>query len=139
MRASWVILLFFVLTGCEPKVDKEKLPHLNGYWEIEKVAFPDGSSKSYSVNALVDFIQIEGTEGYRKKVQPQLDGTFRTSDDAEKFSVLEISGRLILQYVNAELSWEETLVALSENRFEVVNASGISYQYKRYQPLKIDP
>lgn len=139
MKKILGIVFLILLAGCASGVDAEKLPLLNGYWEIEKVVFPDGSSKSYTVNTAVDFIQIEGREGYRKKVQPEIGGTYRTSDDAEKFSVVEKSGQLLIQYTNADITWEETLVSLSEDRFVVVNDSGTSYHYKRYQSLNIDP
>ncbi|MBT8203944.1 MAG: hypothetical protein KJO20_01065 [Eudoraea sp.] len=138
MKNSFGILLFVLLAGCSPKVDVDKLPKLNGYWEIEKVVFPDGSTKTYEVNASVDFIQINGKEGFRKKMQPQFDGSFRTSDDAERFTVIDKSGILIMSYANAEQTWEETLVALMDDQFEVVNQAGISYHYKRYQPLNLN-
>ncbi|MBT8211281.1 MAG: hypothetical protein KJP14_12210 [Eudoraea sp.] len=138
MKNSFGILLFVLLAGCSPKVDVDKLPKLNGYWEIEKVVFPDGSTKAYEVNASVDFIQINGKEGFRKKMQPQFDGSFRTSDDAERFTVIDKSGILIMSYANAEQTWEETLVALMDDQFEVVNQAGISYHYKRYQPLNLN-
>ncbi|MBT8179328.1 MAG: hypothetical protein HKP60_09445 [Eudoraea sp.] len=138
MKNSFGILLFVLIAGCSPKVDVDKLPKLNGYWEIEKVVFPDGSTKTYEVNASVDFIQINGKEGFRKKMQPQFDGSFRTSDDAERFTVIDKSGILIMSYANAEQTWEETLVALLDDQFEVVNQAGISYHYKRYQPLNLN-
>ena len=138
MKKILGLLLFVTLVACAPKVDLEALPGLNGYWEIEKVVFPDGSSKSYEINASIDFIQIEGKEGYRKKLQPQFDGSYRTSDDAERFTVIEKSGVLIMSYTNAGQSWEETLVALLEDRFEVVNQTGITYHYKRYEPLELN-
>lgn len=138
MKNSFGILLFIILAGCSPKVDVDKLPKLNGYWEIEKVVFPDGSSKSYEVNASIDFIQINEKEGFRKKLQPQFDGSFRTSDDAERFTIIDKSGVLIMSYTNAEQTWEETLVALMDDQFEVVNQAGISYHYKRYQPINLN-
>ena len=138
MKISFGILLLVILGGCTPKVGMVELPKLNGYWEIEKVVFPDGSSKSYEVNASIDFIQINEKEGFRKKLQPQFDGSFRTSDDAERFTVIEKSGVLIMSYTNAEHTWEETLVALMDDQFEVVNQAGISYHYKRYQPLNLE-
>ena len=85
LATVFVILLLF---GCSSKVDQASLPLLNGYWEIEKVVFPDGSTKSYEVNASIDFIEIDGQKGFRKKMQPQFDGTFTTSDDAEQFTVI---------------------------------------------------
>ena len=138
MKKILGLLLFVTLVACAPKVDLEALPRLNGYWEIEKVVFPDGSSKSYEINASIDFIQIEGKEGYRKKLQPQFDGSYRTSDDAERFTVIEKSGVLIMSYTNAGQSWEETLVALLEDRFEVVNQTGITYHYKRYESINLN-
>ena len=139
MKNCLGLLVLFVAIGCSPKVDVATLPQLNGYWEIDKVVFPDGSSKSYEVNASVDFIQINEKEGFRKKMQPQLDGSFRTSDDAEQFTVIEKSGVLIMSYSNAAQTWEETLVVLKDDQFEVVNQDGISYHYKRYQPLNLKP
>lgn len=139
MKKILGIVFLILLAGCTSGVDPEKLPLLNGYWEIEKVVFPDGSSKSYTVNTAVDFVQFEGREGYRKKVQPEIGGTYRTSDDAENFSVIEKSGQLIIQYINADITWEETLVSLSEDRFVVLNDAGISYHYKRYESLNIVP
>ncbi len=138
MKKILGLLLFVTLVACAPKVDLEALPRLNGYWEIEKVVFPDGSSKSYEINASIDFIQIEGKEGYRKKLQPQFDGSYRTSDDAERFTVIEKSGVLIMSYTNAGQSWEETLVALLEDRFEVENQTGITYHYKRYESINLN-
>ena len=138
MKNCLGILLLAILFGCSPKVEVDKLPRLNGYWEIEKVDFPDGSSKSYEVNASVDFIQLKEREGFRKKMQPQFDGSFRTSDDAERFSIIEKSGTFIMKYSNAEQTWEETLVALTDDQFQVRNQDGISYHYKRYQPLNLN-
>ena len=129
------LLLFVILVGCSHKVEVDQLPKLNGYWEIEKVVFPDGSSKSYEVNASVDFIEINERQGVRKKMQPQFDGSFRTSNDAEQFTIIDKSGILIMNYTNAEHTWEEKLVALEDDQFEVVNQEGIAYHYKRYQPL----
>lgn len=139
MKKCLGLLVLIIAIGCSPKVDVATLPKLNGYWEIDKVVFPDGSSKSFEVNASIDFIQINEKEGFRKKMQPQLDGSFRTSDDAEQFTVIEKSGVLIMSYSNTKHSWEETLVAIKDDQFEVVNQDGISYHYKRYQPLNLNP
>ncbi|MDX1315549.1 MAG: hypothetical protein R3356_08610, partial [Eudoraea sp.] len=138
MKVLQKVFVIFLLLGCSTKVDPDSLPLLNGYWEIEKVVFPDGSTKSYKVNTSIEYIEIKGREGFRKKMQPQFDGSFKTSNDAEQFIITEVQSTLILQYANAENSWEETLIALSKENFEVRSEEGVAYHYKRYEPLELD-
>jgi hypothetical protein len=138
MKVLSRVLIAMILLGCGSGVDENALPYLNGYWEIEKVVFPDGNTKAYQVNSSVDFIEIKDGRGFRKKVQPQFDGSFKTSDDAEQFRVSAVNGTLIMEYSNGEQRWEETLVGLAEDRFEVRSEDGVSYHYKRYQPLELD-
>lgn len=75
--------LFFIFMGCTPKIVEEDLKNLNGYWEIEKVTFPNGETKDYSVSTTIDYIELKDGGGFRKKVQPRFNGTFETSNDAE--------------------------------------------------------
>lgn len=138
MKAFCSIIVVLLLMGCKPGVDPESLPLLNGYWEIEKVVFPDGSIKTYEINASIDFIEIKDREGFRKKMQPQFDGTFNTSNDAERFTISSGGNALIIRYSNAEITWEETLVTLSEDQFEVLSETGVTYRYKRYKPLELN-
>lgn len=135
------ILLFYVILfslGCKnTSVSKEDLVHLNGYWEIEEVEFPDGTKKKYSVNPSVDFIQIEDMKGFRKKVQPKFDGNYTASNDTESFSISYINEMITLHYKNNLSAWEEKLVQLDSSYFSVLNEEGIKYSYKRFQPIVI--
>ncbi len=128
--------LVFLWMGCTGKVSREAIPQLNGYWEIKKVVFPDGKSKEYQMSTTVDYIQLEGLKGFRKKVQPQLDGTYGTSNDAELFSIMEDGDDLHIHYKNELSEWSETLMKLDEDTFWVVNEAGIQYHYERFQPIK---
>ena len=38
----------------------DDLKNLNGYWEIEKVTFPNGETKDYSVSTTIDYIELKG-------------------------------------------------------------------------------
>ena len=131
-------ILLFLLIACFESIDVDDLPKLNGYWQIDKVVFPDKSVKTYEVSTTLDFIQFEATTGYRKKVQPTLDGTFDTSDDAISFEVMRLDTGLFFLYSNTTESWEEELIHIDDDSFSVRNESGITYHYKRYQPMKID-
>ncbi len=138
MYKSLFFGLIFLLVGCSDKVSKQSIPQLNGYWEIKKVIFPDGNSKDYKVSTTIDFIQLEGMKGFRKKVQPQFDGTYDTSDDAELFVIKELDDVFQILYKTEFSEWSETLVNLHPNTFSVINEDGIRYNYQRYEPLKVD-
>jgi len=138
MKTTISILLILLLASCANKVSTEDLVHLNGYWEIEKVEFPDGSTKEYSLNATVDYFQVADMMGYRKKVQPLLDGSYQTSDDAEKFTIYEYNGELLLRYKNDLSEWEEKIRLLTPNQCVFVNQELIAYHYIRFEPINLE-
>jgi hypothetical protein len=78
-----------------------------------------------------------GLSGFRKKVYPNLDGTFDTSNDAEKFNLIEESNGFEMHYKTQLSKWVEKLDALNENSFSVTNAEHITYSYKRFKPINV--
>lgn len=136
------ILFLFTIFGCTSSVSEENLDLLNGYWEIEEVIFPDGRTKDYNVNTSIDFILVKDKKGYRKKVQPKLNGTYDTSNDADPFVILERDGLFTISY-NSEnndgllAQRSEELINISENKFSVRNTDGLIYIYKRFEPINI--
>ncbi|MBT8185380.1 MAG: hypothetical protein KJN76_11120 [Eudoraea sp.] len=129
------LMMFFLIFSCQEKISSSDLQYLNGYWEIEKVEFPRGDTKEYSMNSTIDFIHFENKEGYRKKVQPRLDGTYITSDDAEAFRLIDTNGSFYLHYSNNLSKWEEQILEISADKLTVVSQENIRYYYKRYQPM----
>ena len=138
MKPLPLVLLIFMLSSCAKKLSKEDLHYLNGYWEIEKVVFPQGDSKEYELNTTVDFFELDGTKGYRKKVQPKPDGGYITSNDAEPFTILETEGTFFIHYKNALSEWQEQIETLSADNFSIVNDKNIRYYYRRFQPIKLE-
>ncbi|ASV28906.1 hypothetical protein [Maribacter cobaltidurans] len=132
-----LVLVLLTIVSCARRVSSEDFNHLNGYWEIEEVQFPNGNKKDYPVNTVVDYIKLENLEGFRKKMVPRFDGTFETSDDAEPFSIIEKNGVFYMRYQNPLSEWEETLLSLSKDKFSVKNPEGIIYHFKRFEPLNI--
>ncbi|MGY8913554.1 MAG: hypothetical protein ACKVJF_00530 [Flavobacteriales bacterium] len=137
MRTILSIFAFICLLSCQQTVSETDLSKLNGYWEISKVEFPDGTTKEYKANTTIDFIEIAGFKGFRKKVQPTLKGTYFANDDAESFLIMQKEDSFELNYKNNYSEWSEMLTALSDNTFTVVNKEGITYHYKRYEPINI--
>ena len=138
MRYVYILVALIGLVGCKNKVDKLDLPYLNGYWEIEKVTFPDGSEKEYVVNTSIDYIEVNDYEGFRKKVQPNFSGTYITSNDAELFTIYENNGVFTLNYKTELSEWHEKIENLSDNNFAVLSEENIKYHYKRFQPINIE-
>lgn len=138
MQKLSYLFLICMLLGCAKSVEKEDLPKLNGYWEIEKVVFPDGNAKNYSVNPMVDYVQLEGDKGYRKKVQPKFNGSYDTSNDAEPFRIVEIKAQFYMLYKNDMSTWKEQILAVDDDFFSVVNEAGLQYQYKRFEPISVE-
>lgn len=138
MRYVYFFIAAIGLIGCQNKVNQLDLPFLNGYWEIEKVSFPDGTEKEYTVNTSVDYIEINDLKGYRKKVQPKFNGTYDTSNDAEMFTIYEKDGVFTINYATDLSEWHEKIVSLSENSFTVLSEDNLKYQYKRFEPINIE-
>lgn len=138
MRWPILFLLCLIFLGCaESSITKEELRHLNGYWEISNVVFPDGEQKDYGINPTIDFIQLEGTQGYRKKMQPKFDGSYQTSNQTEAFEVIQSQEYFVFSYKQNLDERQETLIQLDSLSFTVRNEEGVQYAYKRFQPISI--
>jgi len=138
MKRILSIVLIIMFWACaDSSINKEDLHHLNGYWEISEVIFPDGSVKEYGINPNIDFIQVNDDQGYRKKMKPQFDGTYDTTKDVEGFQISNANESVILRYSTPLSEWEEKLVQLDSLSFSVTNQEGITYKYKRFEPIKI--
>ncbi|MFH6605027.1 hypothetical protein ACEZ3G_16190 [Maribacter algicola] len=137
MRIFVYLGLFLLITGCKKEIHKKDMDMLAGYWEIVQVTFPDGNKKTYNVNTNIDYFVLDGEAGFRKKVQPKLNGTFETSDDAEPFAIIETKNGLAIHYKNAMSEWIEEIVELNENSFSVQNEEGMRYQYRRFELINV--
>ena len=125
------LLVVVLLMSCKQTITESDLNNLNGYWEIEKVELPDGDKKEYKVNETIDFFKIENKKGFRKKVMPQLDGTYLTNDLQENISVVLENGEATLQYKTNYASWEEEIIELTKDKLVVKNEQEMEYYYKR--------
>ncbi|MDV7395787.1 hypothetical protein RZS08_30635, partial [Arthrospira platensis SPKY1] len=121
-------------------ISEKDLMHLNGYWEIQEVILADGTTKTYDISTTVDYIELDvkTLKGFRKKVQPNLTGTYQTSDHAEFFELINKDNSWVLVYKTAFETWEETLYKLDETSFSVKNADQITYVYKRFEAFELE-
>lgn len=133
----FILSFVFLCLSCGSPVNTDDLELLNGYWEIEAVRTEDGQTRSYPASTTIDFLEVRESEGYRKKVQPKFDGSFSTSDDAINFRIIQRGEAVFLLYRSGDDHWEEELTTLEKDRFSLRGPGGVTYQYKRYEPIKL--
>lgn len=134
-RFSLYILLAIIVFSCGRQDPDEQVQHLTGYWEIEKVELSRDSIREYKFNETVDFFEVTGNTGFRKKVRPQLDGTYQVTDDAEEIEIKVEDDQLYLHYSTPYDSWTEKVKKATETELTIENEQGVVYHYKRYTPL----
>ncbi|MDN3594718.1 lipocalin family protein [Zunongwangia endophytica] len=135
-------LIFFVfslfLLSCNKQDPKEQIQYLEGYWEIDKVKVSEDSTITYKVNQNVDYLEIEGKTGQRTKVRPQMDGSFKTSNSAEKLELKIEEDSLRIYYKTPYDSWKETVLNASNDQLVIKNDQDKIYHYKKYTPISIE-
>lgn len=137
MKFNFLFIGLIVLISCNSKPDVKEVSKLNGFWEIEKAETPYGD-KSYTMNQMVDYFQIEDSIGFRKKMQPSLLGNYQSSQNREYFKIEDHKDSLVLVYENDYDTWTETLIEIEENKFVVKNKQNFIYTYKRHDPKNLD-
>ncbi len=125
-----ILSLFFV--SCQQKIKPADIAKINGYWEIEKVVFEEGKDKDYKMNESYDYFKIDANnKGIRKKVMPQLDGTFLVNDTYENVTVTFKNDKVYLNYSTPYAKWSEELLTLNDDELIVVNLEKKEYHYKK--------
>lgn len=135
-----ILFLAFSLVGCQQNIKLDQLNVLSGYWEIEKVILVNGETKAFNVNTTIDYFEVNlaQKEGIRKKVAPQLDGTFVTFPQNESFKIIETNNQMLLAYKTPYDEWQEEILSISNKQIVLKNNEGNTYYYKPYQPLNIN-
>ena len=138
MKKTFAILFISVLfICCKQKINPTDIAKINGYWEIEKVTFDKGDDKDYKINESYDFFEIKGNKGIRKKVMPQLDGTFLVNDTFENVVVRFADDKVFLDYQTDYAKWTEEVITLSAEELVLVNKEKTEYHYKKATSINL--
>ena len=138
MKTSFKILFISLLfVACKQKIEHADIAKINGYWEIEKVVFDEGDDKDYKMNETYDFFEIKDNKGFRKKVMPQLNGTFLVNDTQEAVAVRFVDDKVFLDYKTPFMKWSEEIIALTDAELVVVNADKKEYHYKKTEAINL--
>ena len=138
MKKITIATIFLVLlVSCKQKIVPKDIANINGYWEIERVDLPDGDHKEYKMNEVYDFFDIKNNKGYRKKVMPQLDGTFLANDASENVEIVFLKDQVFLKFKTEYATWKEELKQISATEMVVENDKKIEYKYKKTAPINL--
>ncbi len=137
MKNIVFLFIFVFLFNCLPNPESY-IEHLNGYWEIDEVTLPDGSKRDYNFNDTIDYWIInDSMTGFRKKLKPNFDGTYSTSDDAEALKLIIKNDSLYIYYKTQFDEWKEIVLKATEKQLIIQNKNNFRYTYKRYEPLDL--
>ena len=114
--------------------------HLNGYWEIDEVTLSDGTKRDYNFNDMIDYIEVsDSLSGFRRKLKPNLFGSFETSKSNETFSIKIENDSLNIYYKTPYAEWKETVLNANESQLIILNNTNKDvYIYKRYESLDLE-
>jgi len=132
-----IVFISILSVSCTSKVTSSDIPKINGYWEIEKVNFSDGTQKDYTINETFDYFEVKNNKGFRKKVKPQLDGTFLVNNDFEKIVIKQLGGTFFIYYTTSFSKWKEELRLLSDKELVIINDAKNEYHYKKAAPINL--
>ena len=131
------LLLFTIATSCKQTITKKDTEKINGYWEIEKVILADGSTKAYSVNETIDYFEIKNNKGFRKKVAPQLDGTYLINNQFEKISIVASDKNFFILYLTKYTKFREQIIEIRDSTMVLKNDRNVEYHYKKPIPFSV--
>lgn len=138
MKNTITILLFgLLLVSCKQSITDQDIAKINGYWEIQKVILKDGEKKDYKVNETIDYFELKNNKGFRQKVMPQFDGTFRTNDIKETISVNKEDNIFYINYATTYGKWKEEIIEIHDSILVLKNKDELIYHYKKFKPFSL--
>ena len=132
-----ILLITGFFISCEKPNPEEQKQNLSGYWEIKSVEMPSGNKKDFSVNTIVDYIEIKGDSGIRTKLSPKFDGTFTTNGVSEKFILKIEEDSLRMYYQTPFDEWKETVIEAKDSLLSVKNRDNKIYNYSKFEKFDL--
>lgn len=129
---TYLLLILFSFS-CVKESPESQIKKITGYWEIVSVKLPDGTTKQFNQGITLDYINVTGDKGIRKKVTPQIDGSFLTNESFEKFILKIENDSLRLYYETPFHKWHETVLEAKDSILIVQNSDHKIYTYKKFR------
>ena len=133
MKQILLIIIFSIFFCCSNH-KKHNFQELNGFWLIEKAIAPNGEKKFYKNVEEVDFFEVKGEKGYRKKVISSFNSLndFFSNNDTLFFSLNFKKNKVFFKYLRNDFYWEEELVKLNKKELRLMDSKGVIFVYKKH-------
>jgi hypothetical protein len=105
---------------------------LEGYWSVTHVTHGSETFTPKATSVIWDYYALEETQGFRKKVMPQVGAIKRTSDDLNPFFLTVEENHYVLNFTTRWDQWKEKIIRLSPTAL-VVEHQEKQYHYKKAQ------
>jgi len=130
----FIPILLFIFISCTDQVTQQDVQHLNGYWDIEKVATVDEKMTKYRANSTIDYYFInDDNEGFRKKTTLDFSGTYKTNNIKDKIVIEHKNGSFIIKTTTSLDKWEDIIVSLSPEKLVLKSQEGVLFYYNRHK------
>ena len=136
-RVICALVLSILFNSCSTSVTESSLKNLNGYWEVEKVVFPDGSEKILPPSETHDYYEYKNQKGFRKKVTPLLTGNYLVNDLKDEFTVIQKDNSCRMNFKTFLSKWSEQIISLDANQLILESEEHYKYYYKRPQAFSV--
>ena len=136
-RHFYLFITMLFLTSCSKTITTDDLEKINGYWEIEKVILSDGTKKQYVVNEAIDYFELKANKGFRKKVVPQLDGTYLINNQSENIEIVKDKESFYILYNTKYTKFREQIVELRDSVLVLKTKQNVFYHYKKPIPFSV--
>jgi hypothetical protein len=136
-RSICLFIAVILFTACGSSVTESSLKNLNGYWEVQKVEFPDGSEKTLPPSETHDYYEFKQNKGFRKKVMPLVTGNYLVNDLKDEFVVVEKEGEYYMKYKTFLSAWSEQIKSIDKDQLVLESEEHYLYYYKRPQTFSV--
>ena len=136
-KILFLTTLFFF--GCKPH-PVDYIEFINGYWEIENVYKNGKLLKEFKISREIDYFRINNDlSGFRKKLKPNFNGSYTTSNDQLNFKLeIKFNKRLMIVYKDNNTIFVEEITKVNKTNLSIKNDKGMVYNYKVYKPLELN-
>jgi len=132
------LIIVLVLSSCATNPE-DKIPYIDGYWEIKEVKKDGKLIKEYSISTSVDYFEInDNLTGFRKKVSPTFNGTFTITQDQAPFTLKIENDTLNIYYNHNNVITKETIIKASKEVLIIANSQGFHYIYEPFESINIE-
>ncbi len=136
-RSIYLFITVTLFAACGSSVSESSLKNLNGYWEVQKVVFPDGSEKILPPSETHDYYEFNNPKGFRKKVTPLVTGNYLVNDLKDEFVIATKEGKYYMNYKTFLSAWSEQIKSIDADHLVLESEEHYQYYYKRPQAFSV--